>query len=144
MRAAPRCRKHRTELSTPDRRAKRRISELNANRPITTTVTAKKTPRTGPGEPAGDADAKVKEVSTDYVQAQRSLRRCCGRTAIIAQTHPIKNAGRENLIPCGGGGGYLNEVDGNQHQGFAARCQAHKTITAPTSAEPREWRVLRD
>jgi hypothetical protein len=35
---------------------------------------------------------KVKEVSTDYVQAQRSLRRCRGRPAIIAQTHPIKNA----------------------------------------------------
>jgi hypothetical protein len=35
-----------------------------------------------------------------------------GRPAIIANCHPVKNAGADNLVPAGGGN-FLNQVDGN-------------------------------
>jgi hypothetical protein len=35
-----------------------------------------------------------------------------GRPAVLANVHPVKNAGADNLLPAGGGN-FLNEVDGN-------------------------------
>lgn len=35
-----------------------------------------------------------------------------GRPTIVANMHPVKNAGPDNLIPAGGGS-FLNEIDGN-------------------------------
>jgi hypothetical protein len=35
-----------------------------------------------------------------------------GRAAVIANVHPVKNAGADNLLPAGGGS-FLNQVDGN-------------------------------
>lgn len=42
----------------------------------------------------------------------RSLTTLNGNPAVIVACHPTKNAGKENLIPRGGGG-FLNEIDGN-------------------------------
>ena len=47
-----------------------------------------------------------------YARLLRSLTRNDGRPAVIAASHPIKNAGGDNLLPRGGGA-FLNEVDGN-------------------------------
>jgi hypothetical protein len=35
-----------------------------------------------------------------------------GKPAVIANVHPVKNAGADNLLPAGGGS-FLNQVDGN-------------------------------
>jgi hypothetical protein len=55
----------------------------------------------------------------DNVQAGtygRTLRtfadHCPGNPAVVALTHPIKNARRDNLLPRGGGA-FMNELDGN-------------------------------
>ena len=47
-----------------------------------------------------------------YARLLRSLSRNEGRPAVIAASHPIKNAASDNLLPRGGGA-FLNEVDGN-------------------------------
>ncbi|HEY0125304.1 MAG TPA: AAA family ATPase [Rhizobium sp.] len=48
----------------------------------------------------------------NYARLLRSLTKLEGRPAVIAASHPIKNATGENLLPRGGGA-FLNEVDGN-------------------------------
>ena len=35
-----------------------------------------------------------------------------GKPAVVANCHPVKNAGADNLLPAGGGN-FLNQVDGN-------------------------------
>jgi hypothetical protein len=47
-----------------------------------------------------------------YARLLRSLTRNEGRPAVLAASHPIKNASGDNLLPRGGGA-FLNEVDGN-------------------------------
>ncbi|QKC90572.1 hypothetical protein EB230_20820 [Mesorhizobium sp. NZP2234] len=47
-----------------------------------------------------------------YARLLRSLTRMECRPAVIAASHPIKNASSDNLLPRGGGA-FLNEVDGN-------------------------------
>jgi len=47
-----------------------------------------------------------------YARLLRSLTRMECRPAVIAASHPIKNASEGNLLPRGGGA-FLNEVDGN-------------------------------
>lgn len=47
-----------------------------------------------------------------YARLLRSLTRMECRPAVIAASHPIKNAAADNLLPRGGGA-FLNEVDGN-------------------------------
>lgn len=47
-----------------------------------------------------------------YARLLRQLTFLPGLPAVMVNCHPTKNAGRENLTP-GGGGAFLNEVDGN-------------------------------
>jgi hypothetical protein len=47
-----------------------------------------------------------------YARILRTLTACNGNPAIVALSHPVKNANRENLLPRGGGA-FLNEIDGN-------------------------------
>jgi hypothetical protein len=47
-----------------------------------------------------------------YARILRTLTTCPGNPAVVALSHPIKNAGRDNLLPRGGGA-FLNELDGN-------------------------------
>jgi hypothetical protein len=42
----------------------------------------------------------------------REFTRLPGHPAVLVPTHPIKNAGRDNLLPRGGSA-FLNEMDGN-------------------------------
>jgi hypothetical protein len=49
---------------------------------------------------------------TGFARVLRQLTTLPGKPAVIAPSHPVKNASRENLLPVGGGG-FLNEVDGN-------------------------------
>jgi hypothetical protein len=66
---------------------------------------------TGPAYFPGDNEQDNVQMG-DYGRTQRTLARCRGRPAVVALTHPVKNAGRDNLLPRGGGA-YLNELDGN-------------------------------
>jgi hypothetical protein len=53
--------------------------------------------------------------NTDQLEHASKLRRLTtlpGRPAVFVLCHPVKNAGRENLLPRGGGA-FLNEVDAN-------------------------------
>jgi len=47
-----------------------------------------------------------------YARTLRTLTTCPGNPAVIALCHPIKNAGRDNLLPRGGSA-FLNELDCN-------------------------------
>ena len=47
-----------------------------------------------------------------YARNWRVLTTCAGRPAVIALAHPIKAAGRDNLLPRGGGA-FLAEIDAN-------------------------------
>jgi len=47
-----------------------------------------------------------------YARTLRTLTACPGNPAVVALCHPVKGAGRENLLPRGGGA-FLNELDGN-------------------------------
>jgi Bifunctional DNA primase/polymerase, N-terminal/AAA domain len=47
-----------------------------------------------------------------FARNLRVLTRCRGNPAVLILCHPVKNAGRENLIPRGGGA-FLNEIDVN-------------------------------
>ncbi|MBF0680827.1 MAG: AAA family ATPase [Devosia sp.] len=47
-----------------------------------------------------------------YARLLRGLTQMPGRPAVIAASHPVKNAHADNLVPRGGGA-FLNEVDGN-------------------------------
>lgn len=48
----------------------------------------------------------------DHAQDLRRLVDANGHPAVLALSHPIKNATKDNLVPRGGSG-FLNEVDGN-------------------------------
>lgn len=48
----------------------------------------------------------------NYARKLRELTQVAGRPTVIAASHPIKNAGADNLRPRGGSA-FLNEVDGN-------------------------------
>lgn len=48
----------------------------------------------------------------DHARMLRRLSDLPGRPCVVANTHPVKNAGPDNLLPRGGGA-FLNEVDGN-------------------------------
>ena len=47
-----------------------------------------------------------------YARNWRVLTTCVGRPAVIALAHPVKAAGRDNLLPRGGGA-FLAEIDAN-------------------------------
>lgn len=47
-----------------------------------------------------------------YARVLRALTFLPGKPAVLVNSHPVKNAGRDNLLPVGGGA-FLNEVDGN-------------------------------
>jgi hypothetical protein len=47
-----------------------------------------------------------------FARNLRALTRCRGNPAVLILCHPVKNAGKENLIPRGGGA-FLNEIDAN-------------------------------
>lgn len=48
----------------------------------------------------------------DYARLLRQLSFLPGKPAVLVNSHPIKNASKENLLPMGGSA-FLNEVDGN-------------------------------
>lgn len=48
----------------------------------------------------------------NYGRTLRSLTQCPGNPAVIALSHPVKNALQDSLLPRGGGA-FLNELDGN-------------------------------
>ena len=48
----------------------------------------------------------------NYARQLRELAKMEWRPAVLAASHPVKNAGADNLLPRGGGA-FLNEVDGN-------------------------------
>jgi hypothetical protein len=47
-----------------------------------------------------------------HAQRLRTLTELHGGPTVVVNSHPVKNAPLDNLIPCGGGN-FLNEVDGN-------------------------------
>ena len=47
-----------------------------------------------------------------YGRTLRTLTECKGHPAVMVISHPVKNGDRDHLLPRGGGG-YLNELDGN-------------------------------
>jgi AAA domain len=47
-----------------------------------------------------------------YARTLRCLTECDGNPAVVALSHPVKNASRTHLLPRGGGA-FLNELDGN-------------------------------
>lgn len=57
-------------------------------------------------------DANDNVQMGDYGRNLRILTACRGNPAVLAPAHPVKNAGKESLLPYGGGG-FLNELDGN-------------------------------
>lgn len=60
-----------------------------------------------PGEDENDNVA-----AGSYARTLRSFTRCAGSPAVITLAHPVKNAGKDNLLPRGGGA-FLNELDAN-------------------------------
>jgi hypothetical protein len=48
----------------------------------------------------------------NYGRVLRTLTTVDGNPAVVALSHPVKNASRDNLLPRGGGA-FLNELDGN-------------------------------
>jgi hypothetical protein len=56
----------------------------------------------------GNSNAQMGE----YARLLRQLSFLPGKPAVVVPSHPVKNAGKENLLPAGGGA-FLNEVDGN-------------------------------
>lgn len=60
--------------------------------------------------PGDDENDNV--VARSYAATLRSLTGLPGNPAIVGLCHPTKNAGRDNLLPRGGGA-FLNELDGN-------------------------------
>lgn len=59
-----------------------------------------------------------------YARLLRQLTTLPGNPAVLVPCHPVKNASRSNLTP-GGGGAFLNEVDGN----LTLWADAEKTTT---------------
>jgi hypothetical protein len=61
--------------------------------------------------PGDDENSNVQ--SGGYARALRRLTiECPGSPALVALSHPVKNASAGNLLPRGGGA-FLNELDGN-------------------------------
>lgn len=56
----------------------------------------------------GNSNAQMGE----YARVLRGLTFLPGKPAVVANSHPVKNAAKDNLLPAGGGA-FLNEVDGN-------------------------------
>jgi RecA-family ATPase len=69
---------------------------------------------TGPAFQAacGFADENDNLQALRFALKLRELTKLEGNPAVLVPTHPIKNAGRDNLLPRGGSA-FLNEVDGN-------------------------------
>jgi len=59
-----------------------------------------------------DDDEDSNPNSIDWARTMRRFVRMPGRPAVVMATHPTKHAEATNLLPRGGGG-FLNEVDGN-------------------------------
>jgi hypothetical protein len=59
-----------------------------------------------------DADEDDNQASKLWAQNLRRLTRLPGEPAVIVPAHPTKSAGKDGLLPRGGGA-FLNEVDGN-------------------------------
>jgi hypothetical protein len=57
-------------------------------------------------------DENANTQAGDHARDQRALTRLAGNPCVIANCHPTKNAGDDNLLPRGGGA-YLAEMDGN-------------------------------
>jgi hypothetical protein len=60
----------------------------------------------------GGKDENDNKQMGDYARLLRVLTALPGRPCTLVNTHPIKNASEDNLLPRGGGA-FLNEVDGN-------------------------------
>ena len=52
------------------------------------------------------------EAQLDHAKAMRKLTSINGRPTVIVPAHPVKGAGKDNLVPYGGGAA-MNEIDGN-------------------------------
>jgi hypothetical protein len=57
-------------------------------------------------------DANSNAQMGEYARLLRQLTFLPGKPAVIVNSHPTKNAGRDGLVPSGGGA-FLNEMDGN-------------------------------
>lgn len=60
--------------------------------------------------PGDDDNSNVQ--AGNYARTLRALTEVAGNPAVVALCHPVKNAGRDSLLPRGGGA-FLNELDGN-------------------------------
>src|SRR5262249_10304965 len=58
------------------------------------------------------ADENSNVDSLAHALLLRGLTELAGRPCVIVNTHPVKNASDDNLLPRGGGA-FLNEMDGN-------------------------------
>jgi hypothetical protein len=73
-----------------------------------------------------------------YARRLRTLTECPGNPAVVVLSHPVKNAGRESLLPRGGGA-FLNELDGNlrlwsESMGDVTELHWHGKIRGPDFA----------
>jgi hypothetical protein len=66
---------------------------------------------TSPAYFHGD-DENANVAMIQHAQMLYKLRTLPGKPTVLAACHPVKNAGKDNLIPRGGGG-FLNALDGN-------------------------------
>ena len=57
-------------------------------------------------------DSNSNSQQGDYARLLRQLTFLPGKPSVLVNTHPIKNALKDNLLPMGGGA-FLSEVDGN-------------------------------
>lgn len=57
-------------------------------------------------------DSNSNSQQGDYARVLRQLSFLPGKPAVLVNSHPVKNASKENLLPMGGSA-FLNEVDGN-------------------------------
>jgi hypothetical protein len=70
-----------------------------------------------------------------YARTLRTLTECPGGPAVVMRCHPVKNAGKDNLLPRGGGA-FVNELDGNltlwsAAQGEVTELHWHGKIRGP-------------
>lgn len=57
-------------------------------------------------------DSNSNSQQGDYARLLRQLTFLPGKPAVLVNSHPVKNAAKDNLLPMGGSA-FLNEVDGN-------------------------------
>jgi hypothetical protein len=67
---------------------------------------------TGPVFYEGDDENNRTQQAQHAVMLRELIDIIPGKPAVIANVHPVKNAGPDNLLPAGGGS-FLNQVDGN-------------------------------